>query len=338
MRGSGQRGGPKVLVVKRDGLRLFIEAEPAFAAIRRAHPGATIDLVTSPQMQRLAKCAPFFDRVVATRPMTTPQDKRELAAQLKKVGYSVAYDLDGTRESMELRGMLKGFRAPTWVGPRRKLQDTKNSLKPSPLAGPGMRKLLHESGLEIEQRLPDLSWSASPDKGSANLDPSWFGVSGDFALFIPAANAAHRWPAENYAAVAAIMAQDNVTPVILGNQELGAYAYDVMQLTADMQGGQGRAAVDLSGKADAAQMSVLARHAQFFLAGPSDELHLVAAAGTPGVVLVPASEDLPSDALFGRDVVKLTASNMGNLTPDLALSTLKNMGLLRVSQGRHAFG
>jgi ADP-heptose:LPS heptosyltransferase len=107
-----------------------------------------------------------------------------------------------------------------------------------------------------------------------------------------------------------------------------------MQFAAEQSRGGGRAAVDLSGKTDAAQLAVLARHARFFLAGPSEELHLVAAAGTPGLVLVPAAEDLPSDALYGRQVVKLTASSMRNVAPELAVRTLYNMGLVGRAPGQ----
>ncbi|MEM7519110.1 MAG: ADP-heptose--LPS heptosyltransferase, partial [Planctomycetota bacterium] len=85
-------------MVKRDGLRAFVEAEPAFSAIRAAHPEATIDLVTSAGLQRIAKTAPYFDRVVATRPTMLPAEKKDLAGQLKRIGYGMAYDLDGTKE------------------------------------------------------------------------------------------------------------------------------------------------------------------------------------------------------------------------------------------------
>lgn len=333
VRARGLRGASRVLVVKRDGLRPFVEAEPAFAAIREAHPGATVDLVTSPMLQRLAKTAPYFDRVVASKSLMTPPERKEFASQLRRVGYNIAYDLDGTKESMELRGMLKGFRGPNWVGPKRQLSRSKRMLAPSALAGSGMRKLLRDSGLPLQERLPQLDWLYDPGNASANLDPSWFGLSGPFGLFVPAANPAHRWPAEYYGEVGAVMGREGITPVIIGGQDLGPFAYDVMQHAAERTRATGRAAVDLTGKADAAQIAVLARDARFFLAGPSEELHLVAAAGTPGAVLLPASEDLNGDALFGRDVVKLTATNMRNLTPDLAIMTLRNMGLLERGAG-----
>jgi ADP-heptose:LPS heptosyltransferase len=317
-------GASRVLVIKREGLRQFIEAEPVFAAIREAHPGATIDLVTTAALQRLAKASPYFDRVVATRETMQPAERKQFGSQLKKIGYNLGYDLDGTKESSDLRSSLKSFRGPQWVGP--KLSAPKRHLSPSPYAGPAVRKMLRDSGLPLQERLPDLRWLTGQD-GGANMDPSWFGLSGDFALFIPSENPQHRWPAEYFATVAAALATEGVTPVIIGSQELSSFAYDIMQFAAEQSRG-GRAAVDLSGKTDAAQLAVLARHARFFLAGPSDEMHLVAAAGTPGLVLVPASEDLQSDALYGRQVVKLTASSMRNVAPELAVRTLQNMGLM----------
>jgi ADP-heptose:LPS heptosyltransferase len=329
-------GAAKVLVVKRDGLRAFVEAEPAFAAIRRAHPDATIDLVTSPDLQRLAKCAPFFDRVVATKPGMPAEERKTFARSLRKLGYSVAYDLDGTKESMELRSALSGFRAPNWIGAKRPVSHSTKSLAPSPLAGPAMRKLLSDAGLELEQRLADFSWSADPSHGSANLDPTWFGISSPFALFLPAADASLRWSAEHFGHVAAALGREGITPVILGHAEIGPFAYDVMQHAAELSRSMGRTAVDLSGKADAAQIGVLARHASFFVAGPSEELHLVAAVGTPGIVTIPASRDIESDALYGRQIVKLTANQVQSIEPELVLSMLGNMGLFRQTapQGR----
>lgn len=329
----------RVLIIKRDGLRSFIEAEPTFAAIREAHEGATIDLVTSAGLQRLAKTAPYFDRVVATPQGLAPAQRKEFAGQLKRVGYGMAYDLDGTRDSMDLRAAMKGFRGPQWVAPKKPSAAPRRLLAPSPFAGAATRKLLQDAGLPLVERLPAMRWLDDPANASANLDPSWFGISGDFALFVPATNPNHRWPAECYGEVAAMMGAEGVTPVIIGGQELGPFAYDVMQHAAEISRATGRAAVDLTGKTDAAQLAVLARDARFFLAGPSEEVHLVAAAGTPGVVLVPASEDLGGDALYGRHVVKLVAGNMANVTPELATSTLRNMGLIRgaAATGGRAF-
>ena len=48
----------RILILKGTGLSQFVEAEPAFAAIRAAHPGQPIDLLTTHEFGRLAKGAP----------------------------------------------------------------------------------------------------------------------------------------------------------------------------------------------------------------------------------------------------------------------------------------
>ncbi|MEM1409448.1 MAG: glycosyltransferase family 9 protein, partial [Pseudomonadota bacterium] len=304
------------------------------SAIRKAHPGATIDLLTSPVLQRLATTAPFFDRVVATRTLSTKTDRHELAGKLKRVGYTVVYDLDGTRESMELRGALRAFRGPEWIGPKRPLSEGKRALAPTPLAGPGMRKLLRGAGLQLDERLPDLSWSSLSGEKPANLDPTWFGLRGNYALLIPASNQAHRWPAEHYAHLARHFAGLGITSVIVGDEDVAPFASAIADAIGPVSRGQ--APVDLCGKVDAAQLAALGEKAEFFVAGPSDELHLMASMGVQGVLMIPPSEDISGDALYGRNIVKLTSSRLHRLDTDQALTTLRCMGLLERAHAKKA--
>lgn len=334
MRGKEQRPASRVLVIKRDGLRQFVEAEPAFSAIRQAHPGATIDLLTNPLLQRLAKSAPCFDRVLATRALSQKGDKQELVGQLKRQGYEVVYDLDGTRESMDLRGALRGFRGPQWIGPKRPLSEGKRSLAPTPLAGPGMRKLLRSAGVRLDERLPDLSWSARVRETAANLDPDWFGLPPHFGLLIPASNAQHRWPAERHAELVTTLAQKGITAVFIGPGGMVNFANDVIDRATVLGRLEGRAPVNLCGKTDAAQLAIIGQKAKFFIAGPAEELHLVTSVGLGGIVVIPPSEDISGDALFGRNVVKLTASRLARVEAALALQTLGNMGLLNAPEPR----
>ena len=336
MRRKDNRPASRVLVIKRDGLRQFVEAEPAFAAIRASHPGATIDLLTSPGLQRLAKVAPCFDRVVATRALSQKGDRQELIGQLKRVGYGVVYDLDGTRESMDLRGALRGFRGPQWIGPSRPLSEGKRALAPTPLAGPAMRKLLRTAGVQLDERLPDLTWSAHAAGSAASLDPRWFGLPDAFGLLIPAANPQHRWPAERYGELVNGLAHQGITCVIIGGPSLAGFAGEILEHASSAGDLVGRAPVDLCGKTDAAQLAIIGQKAKFFVAGPAEELHLVTSVGLGGVVVIPPAEDISGDALFGRNIVKLTSAKLGRVESDLALQTLRNMGLFGGHEPRSA--
>lgn len=324
--------GERILVLKQEGLRQFVEAEPGFAAIRAAHPGTPIDLLTTPAFGRLAKGAPYFDRVLAAGPFAGKPAQKEFISQLKKIGYHTVYDLDGTRGTLDIKAGLAGFRGPNWVGPKRVM--TKPGRGGAAFTGAAVRKLLSDAHLSVEQRLPDLEWALSGRKDAANMQPSWFGISGPFALLVPASDPARRWPASHYAAMAQALADEGVVSVMIGAEDIGEFA----QAVAKLASGEGRNAaagmvVDLTGKADLAQVAMLARHAVFFVAGASEELHLCVSVGCPGVVLLHPGESGEADSLYGRDVIKLTAPDMANLAPDMALNMLRNMGLLTAAAG-----
>ncbi len=323
--------GSRILVLKQQGLRQFVEAEPGFAAIREAHPGIPIDLLTTPAFGRLAKGAPYFDRVLAAGPFTGKGAQKDFIAQLKRIGYELIYDLDGSRTTLDMRQGLTGFRGPNWIGPKRIM--SKPGRSGSAFSGAAVRKMLADANVAVDHRLPDLKWALSGRKDAANMQPSWFGISRPFALFIPAAENNRRWPAGNYAAMAQSLAQDEISSVIVGPEEMGDFAQDVVK-KASGKGSNAAAGtvVDLTGKADLAQLAMLARNAAFFVAGASEELHLCVAVGCPGVVLLHPGETAESESLFGRDVIKLTAQDMAKLSPDMALGMLRNMGLLQVYQ------
>ncbi len=326
--------GARILILKQEGLRQFVEAEPAFAAIRAANPGVPIDLLTSPHLGRLAKGAPYFDRVLAAGQVAGKAAQKEFLAQLKRIGYEQIYDLDGTKATLEIRNAMTGFRGPRWIGPKRVM--SRPGFRAASFSGAAMRKLLSDANIAVDHRLPDLEWALSGRKDAANMQPSWFGISGPFALFIPSADQSRRWPPEHYAALTPILAEEGMTAVVVGPETLGDYGQKVVQLVSRRGGAGPGSVVDLAGKADLAQVAMLARHAHFFVAGLSEELHLCVSVGCPGLVLLHASETADGDALFGRNVIKLTAQDVSKLSPDMAVTMLRNMGLLQPEGARAA--
>jgi ADP-heptose:LPS heptosyltransferase len=319
--------GARILVIKQESLRQFVDAEPIFASIRAANPGVPVDLLTSPDLGRLAKGAPYFDRVLAAGRFDDKVALKELVTQLKRIGYEQIYDLDGTKPTLELRSAMTGFRGPRWIGPKRVM--TKPGRAGAGFTGPAMRKLLSDAKVDVTHRLPDLQWALQGRKDAANMSPSWFGIAGDFALFVPADDPARRWPAAAYGELAQVLGDEGLQCVVIGPEELHGFAAEV-QKQASPRGRNAAAGgvVDLTGKADLAQVAMLARHAAFFVAGIAETLDLCLAVGCPGLVLLASEDNAESDNLFGRDVIKLTAPDMARLSPDMALMMLRNMGLI----------
>lgn len=320
--------GARILILKQRCLKGFVEAEPIFAAIREANPGVPIDLLTTPQFGRLAKGAPYFDRVLAAEPVADKAALREFINQLKKISYEQIYDLDGSKQTLEIRSALTGFRGPRWVGPRRSSGKSASRVGLG-LDGYGLRRMMLDAKVSVEERLPNLYWALDGRKDAANMKPSWFGISGAFALLLPSTVESRRWPASHYAKLAQELAREGLFSVIIGPEELAEEAREISRLAG--KNGTDAAAgtvIDLTGKADLAQLAMLAQHAQFFVAGASEELHLCVAVGCSGVVLMHPSDTDEAHSLFGRDIIKLVSSDMAKLEPETALSMLKNMGLL----------
>lgn len=331
--------GTRILVIKQEGLRQFVEAEPAFSTIRKNHPDAPIDLLTSPLFGQLSKGAPYFDRVLAAGSFADKPAQKELAAQLKRIGYAQIYDLDGTRATLDLKGLLASRRGPKWVGPRRPILRAM-SREAGGVAGGVMRKLLADADLEVDDRLPDLRWALNGRKDAATMRPEWFGISGPFALILPSESPAKHWSADAYADIAKALREEGLSSVVLGGEHLAPLAAAI----ADKAAEKGRtvtaapAVIDLTGKADLAQMTMLANECAFFVGELSDTLHLCLAVGVPGVVVMSTQETGDDDGLFGRNVVKVTADHLDQIRSDTVITMLRNMGLIEKSIPQLASG
>lgn len=324
------KGKPRILVLKATGLSQFVEAEPAFAAIRAAHPDCLVDLLTSHEYGRLAKGAPYFDRVLAAGPFKDAKSRKNFLGQLRKQGYIMAYDLDGTDATSMIRKALSGFRGAKWVGPKRIVNKASNARELAPsFTGPAMRKMLTDAGVAMEDRPPDLSWALKGRKDAANMRPSWYGISGQFALLMPSRDEELRWPAENYAELASELVRRGVTPVLLGNSDMKTFGNTVTQLMVQIgPKGGARALVDLTDKTDLAQLAALAKEATFFFSGMTEEIFLTLGLGCPGVILMHPHQHGAGDVMLGREVVRISADNMASVETTTAINTLVSMGVL----------
>ncbi len=306
-----------ILVIKTDGLAAFVAAEPAFDAIRQAHPKARISLLTAPGLQRVARAAPYFDQVAAAPSLRDAEARKAFIKQLKSAKFEKVYDLAGDDAGRKLYAAMGPFR-PKWFSAApapKKAGKTKSRDEFSRISD-----MLESTGLQAPDRLPDFRWAVSARKDSANMQPSWYGISGQFGLLLPGENAGRRWPAAGYAQLAATMTRMGFMPVLAGPKELHHFgdeiAHDAPQL------------VDLTGKTDHLQLAALAQDAAFFVSDDAEEMHLAVSVGCQGVVVANAKSPPPPP---GRHVVTLTAQgDLGAVEADFVWRTLSNMGLIAV--------
>lgn len=308
-----------ILVIKTDGLAAFVAAEPAFDAIRKAHPNAKISLLTISDLQRIARASPFFDQAAAMPNLRDPEARKTLVKQLKTAKFEKVYDLSGDDQSKRLHSAMGVFR-PKW---HMAAPASRKSAKHASAAFPDLGKMLAEAGLEEPHRLPDTRWALTARKDSANMKPSWYGISTPFGLLLPSVDPAKRWPASCYAGFATIMARSGFMPVLAGPKDLHHFGDEIANEAPQL--------VDLTGKTDHLQLAALSQEAAFFVSDQAEEMHLAASIGCEGIVVADAKSAY--GAPQGRHVVTLTAQgDLGAVEPVFAWRTLSNMGLV-LSEG-----
>ncbi len=305
-----------ILVVKTDSLAAFIAAEPAFDAIRKAHPDANISLLTIPGLQRIARASPYFDQVAAMPNLRDVEARKTLVKQLKAAKFERAYDLAADDAGKRLYNAMGVFR-PKWFAAAP--APNRNSKKASAPALPDVSKMMSAANLDVPDRLPDLRWALSSRKDSANMKPSWYGISAPFGLLLPGVAPEKRWPAACYAGFATILARSGFIPVLAGPRDLHHLGDEIAHEAPQL--------VDLTGKTDHLQLAALSQEAAFFVGDDAEEMHLAVSIGCEGVVI--ADSKAASFSPEGRHIVTLTGTgDLGAVEPVFVWRTLTNMGLI----------
>lgn len=291
----------RILVIKHGALGDIVQAFRAFAAIRRAHAGAEITLLTTAPFRALLQPSPWFDRIEidARLPFWNFAALLRLRGQLR--GFGMVYDLQTSgRSSAYFRlagrppwsGIAKGCAFPH-ANPARVSMHTREriaeQLAMAGISGPGE---------------PDLSWLT----GSKI---SHFPLPERFALLVPGASARRpekRWPFENYKA----LAQQLPMPLVLvgGPEERLPEALPVL---------------DLTGRTSLAELAAVTARASLAIGNDTGPMHLAAALNIPSVVLFSGASDpaltAPRYPGGGWPII-LRAGSLADLPVALVLSSL----------------
>lgn len=317
-----------ILVIKTDTLTGFVAAEPVFSVIRDKHKNAKISLLTTNALQRIARAAPYFDQVAAAPDMRHVEERKAFIKQLKSADFAAVYDLSADQNARKIQSAFGPF-GPKWFAAAPVARKVKNPTLAEML--PNTDKLLSSAGVEAPSRKPDFTWALTARKDAANMQPSWFGITGSFCILAPGLDQERRWPAKCYGEFARLSASAGVTPVLVGSNELHVFGDEVCQFAPEI--------VDLTGKTDHLQLAALAREADFFVSDCAEEVHLAVSVGCSGVLIRRAGDENATPD--PRHVVTLTVkSQFKEATPDFVWQSLSNMGLVstKTSKRRKRWG
>lgn len=288
----------RLLVVRPDNLGDVLMAGPALRALRRAAPGARIELLAAPVGAAAAELLPEVDTVLTSSVswQQTASDDVPLAADLDLVGrigrgrYQAAVILTSFSQSPWPAGYLCRLAGvPVRVGMSKEFGGAGLShWVPSPPDGMHqVDRALHLLGRvgvppvegRLHARLPPAAVRA------ARTLLSRFGTAGPYALILPGASCpARRYPAGRFARVAAALAAAGLGVVVAGT----AKEAPLVAEAADAVPG----AVALAGGVDVPTLAAVAAAASVVVCNNSGGAHLAGAVGTPVVVLFAGTEQV----------------------------------------------
>ena len=274
----------RILVIRLGALGDFFLSFGPFAAIRARHPADEITLLTTAPFAALARRAPWFDRVeVDTKPAWLDFPGL-LRLRRHLTGFHFVYDLQTSGRSGKYfclagrppwSGIARGCSHPH-ATPRRVFMHTRER----------QREQLQLAGV-TEFPAPDMSWL---------LRWPALEVPAPYVLLVPGA-AAHRprkrWPAEQYGALAALLAAGGLVPVVVGSAGEADLAATIRAACP--------AAIDLTGQTTLADLPGLAAGAALAVGNDTGPMHVAASVGCRCVVLFSADSDPALTAPRGPD-------------------------------------
>lgn len=298
----------RILVIKLSALGDFVQASGPMKAIRKAHPDARITLLTTKPYVGMGEATGWFDAVWSDgRPdWTDVAAVWRLLKRLRAARFDRVYDLQTQARTIRYFQLLWPNR-PAWSG---------NAPGAAFAYAGAARDRLHVQDSQREQlRIAGIATVGPPDVSWLKGDAEKYGLTTPYALLAPGGaphRPAKRWPAARFGELAARLAGQGITPVVLGHgaEEEGLAA----AILAAAPG-----AVSLVGQTRIADIASLARGATLAVGNDTGPVHVVVATGCPAVVLFsrdsnpdlsaprPIRDDQPVTILREPDLADLTA-------------------------------
>lgn len=303
--------GEKILVIKHGALGDVVLAQGPFQAIRAHHPDAQITLLTTKLFEGFLGASGLFDDVwVDQKPKAWNLPAiMGLASKLKSGKFDRVYDLQTSSRTAKYFKLM-GANKPEWSGIASGCSHPHTNKERGNLHTlERQAEQLREAGL-TEFPDPDFTWAIN-----AGVTHS---VPEKFALLVPGGSAHRpekRWPAEKYAEIANILADQGITPVLLG----GSAEADVLEVILDAC----PESISLSGKTSLEDLATLGSAAKLAIGNDTGPLHMIAAVGCPVTVLFSSASDPNRARPRGADVTVLRENDLSTLPVQTVLKTLK---------------
>jgi ADP-heptose:LPS heptosyltransferase len=296
-----------ILVIKLGALGDFIYALGPMAAIRRAHAGDHITLLTTKPFARLGKECGYFDDVwIDEKPKAFDiLGWFHLRSRLNHGKFSRVYDLQNNdRTSLYFRLFSP---RPEWVGAAKGASHRND--KPERVVGHafhGHVQTLALAGI-TDVGLDPLTWM--------RCEVSVFGLPKSYVLLVAGSSPQHpekRWPIEYYRLLAAKLLRQGYHPVLIGSKA---------EEETNAEISRGLDILNLTGKTALEDLPALARGAEAAIGNDTGPMHIICVSGCPTVMFFCSQKStIQKHGPQGPCVIALEARELQEITPQDAIA------------------
>ena len=309
-----------ILVIAADGLKKFVPALSAAAAIRTHHNDAKIILLTSKTTRSFAETSPYFDEVWTTD-LQGPRDLAHLWALRKRLherNFACVYDLDGTPLSKRIFWLMYGLKG---LPLRRKTLPWSGIIKNTALSHQNAQwNAMHTTDRWATQlaaagisglHKPDLSWVA---RNVQSFEVP-FRMHKPFVLISLDPGPSSAWPVDLFKNLAGALSDERQTPVFVGFNTDPRDAVDLSYLC--------EGAINLVNGISPEDLVFLSWAATAAIGADNGVMHLTAAAACHSVVIYDRTSDPALSGQRGDSVVILRRPHLSDISVDEIMSAIR---------------
>ena len=298
----------KILVIRLGALGDFVLSTGLFKAIRQHHSEASVTLLTTAPYLDFARQSNWFDEIWIDRRRSPWRADIWLsfALRLRRAGFQRVYDLQRSERTGWYFRLL-GRDKPEWVG-----------------VVPGCSHRYHDppEKTHILDRLNQMVIAAGideipgPDLSFLTADLGRFDLTSRHALLVPGSSAHRldkRWPAESYSALARVLAERGIVPVLICGPAERQTAREIIEGCPEA----------LWRETTLAEIAELARGACCAVGNDTGPMHIIAAQNCPSVVLFSKASDPVRQAPRGARATILQSDTLSELSLDEVLAACR---------------
>lgn len=302
----------RILVIKLSALGDFIQALGPMAAIRKHHPEAHITLLTTKFFENFARECGYFDEIwIDQRPkLLNIKNWANMRKRFNEAKIDRVYDLQNNDRTSFYFNLFKKTNKPEWVGVAPGASHRNTS--PDRTAGhafDGHVQTLALAGItDIE--IDRLEWM--------NGDLTTFALKNPYVLLIPGSapeRPEKRWPAKDYAKLAAMLISMGYQPVLIGTDAEADATRIIAEACPE--------SLDLTGRTNLYQIATLGRGAAGAIGNDTGPMHLIGATACPCLVLFSKHSDPVRHAPKGENISVLQKDDLAELNTHEVLQHFK---------------